>query len=195
MNPYRLLKITPISTMSINRFNSGQIPHQPKLIKTYGNVFNGEIYEINDVQSKLWKRNKNLNLFYDIYKKAYKLNKVTILGIVVNQKDYETLSPFISSFTKKLKRKGIERLGYVWIRDVGDVNFEPHYHIIFATSLISDSVFKDLFKNKKHDKYSVEIMKSKKGLYDYLKEKQLFGKKRQRTNGKSRKFLSPKSPI
>jgi hypothetical protein len=49
-------------------------------------------------------------------------------------------------------------------------------------------MFRELFQGIKHDKYKVEFMKSKRGLRNYLKNKELFGAKGQRTYGRSKSF-------
>jgi len=129
-----------------------------------------------------------LNLFLKVYRKHYVQRNISILSAVVNQDEYASISKFVNTITRKLKRKGIARLGYVWVRDVGDEIFHKHYHIIIATTSISGNKFNELFFNKKHNDYEVQYVRTLTGISDYLKGKELFGANKQRTYGKSRKF-------
>ena len=89
---------------------------------------------------------------------------------------------------KKLKRKDIEALGYVWLRDSGDKVAEPHFHIILASTRISKEQFVEIFAKKKKSNYEVQLSYFPNGLKSYFKKKGVFGKKKQRSFGKSRIF-------
>ncbi len=104
---------------------------------------------------------------------------------------YDSISKFINTINKKLSRKKIERFGYVWVRDVGDVKAELHFHILLATSRISPQTFNELFSKKTNSNYEVEFAYHPKGLKKYIEKKGLYGSKGKRAFGKSREFKKP----
>jgi hypothetical protein len=166
----------------------GQAPLTAKYKKTFLNTETGQICEITDLESKIYKRNNCLKLFFNVYTKYFVKKSLTILTAVVNDDEYPSITKFVNTVTRKLKRKGIDRLGYVWVRDVGKKKFHKHYHIIIATTKIDDGLFKELFSKKKHNHYEVQFLKTPKGMAKYIKVKDLYGANKQRTYGKSRKF-------
>jgi hypothetical protein len=188
MSEWVLRKIKYLSEGSNKSVNVGQTPLLPKYQKTYLNSETGELNEITDLQSKIFKRNKFLSLFFNVYQKYYANKQLTILTAVVNQDEYPTISKFINTITRKLKRKGIERLGYIWFRDVGDKRFHKHFHVFLATSTITTEKFYDIFKNKDHDNYNVRYLESTVGMSSYIKDKDLYGANKQRAFGKSKTF-------
>lgn len=187
-----LKKVKYLSEGSNLSDNVGQVPMRAKYNRTFLNLMTGEINEVSDLQSKLYKRDKNLQSFFDVYDK-YRANKsLSVLSIVVNQEAYTTITKFINTITRKLKRKGVDRLGYVWVRDVGDETFRKHYHLLLATSRIDGSLFHQLFTKKNHNQYRVQFMHSRFGMKNYLIKKDLFGDRKHRTYGKSRLFPTSK---
>jgi len=187
MSEWALRKIRYLSEGSNKSVNSGQTPILPKYQKTFLNIETGELNEITDLQSKIYKRDKFLRLFFNVYQKYYSNKKITILSAVVNQDTYPTITKFINTITRKLKRKGIERLGYFWVRDVGDKRFHKHFHILLATSRISAEKFKSIFEKKDHNNYDIEFLKSK-GMKSYINDKELYAANKQRAFGKSKTF-------
>jgi len=156
------------------------------------NMQTGEICETTDLQGKIYRRDTALHSFFRKYSSAFSRREVSVFSAVVNQDKYPTITKFINTTTRKLKRKGIERFGYVWVRDVGDKYFK-HFHVLIATIRIDEKDFNQLFNKKKNNHYEIQFLKSPKGMKKYLKDKNLYGSIRQRTYGKSRKFLLPKS--
>ncbi len=193
MSDYRLEKVVYLSEGSTDSDNLGQIPLKAKYKKTFLNTITGELSYTTDLLSKVSKRNKFINQFCEVYSKSFKNKKISILSLVVYTERYKSISKFINTITRKLKRKNIERLGYVWIRDVGDERFEKHYHIIISTSRIDSTMFHTLFNKKTHNDFKVEFMRDEEGMANYIKEKDLFGEKNQRSYGKSRLFPLKKS--
>ncbi len=187
MSEWVLRNIRYLSEGSNKSVNTGQTPILPKYNKTYLNIETGELNEVSDLQSKIYKRDRFLRLFFNVYQKYYSNKKITILSAVVNQDTYPTITKFINTITRKLKRKGIERLGYFWVRDVGDKRFHKHFHIFLATSIISTEKFKSIFEKKDHSNYEIEYLKSK-GMKSYINDKELFAANKQRAFGKSKTF-------
>jgi hypothetical protein len=187
MSEWVLRNIRYLSEGSNKSVNTGQTPILPKYNKTYLNIETGELNEVSDLQSKIYKRDKFLRLFFNVYQKYYSNKKITILSAVVNQDTYPTITKFINTITRKLKRKGIDRLGYFWVRDIGDKRFHKHFHILLATSIISTEKFKSIFEKKDHSNYEIEYLKSK-GMKSYINDKELFAANKQRAFGKSKTF-------
>ena len=126
MNEWALRNIRYLSEGSNKSVNVGQTPVLEKYKKTFLNLETGELKEITDLQSKIYKRDRFTRDFFNAYLKSFSNKKVSILSAVVNQDTYPTITKFINTITRKLKRKGIERLGYFWVRDVGDKRFHKH---------------------------------------------------------------------
>jgi hypothetical protein len=187
MGEWILRNIRYLSEGSYNSVNKGQTSILPKYSKTYLNIETGELNEVTDLQSKIYKRDKFLRLFFNVYLKYYSNKQITILSAIVNQDTYPTITKFINTITRKLKRKGINRLGYFWVRDVGEKRFHKHFHILIATSRITAEKFKDIFEKKDHNKYDVQFLKSK-GMKRYINDKELYAANKQRAFGKSKTF-------
>jgi hypothetical protein len=187
MNEWALRNIRYLSEGSNKSVNVGQTPVLEKYKKTFLNLETGELKEITDLQSKIYKRDRFMRDFFNAYLKSFSNKKVSILSAVVNQDTYPTITKFINTITRKLKRKGIERLGYFWVRDVGDKRFHKHFHILLATSRISAEKFKSIFENKDHNNYDIEFLKSK-GMKSYINDKELYAANKQRAFGKSKTF-------
>ena len=189
MKEWALRRITYlISEGSKVSDKSGQTPMRPKYLKTFVNIETGQLSEVTDLETKIYKRNNQLRLFFKVYTTPFAKKEITIFSAVVNQDEYSTVGKFINTITRKFKRKGIERLGYVWFRDVGNIKCHKHFHILFATSRVSSKLFKKLFGSKKNNNYEVKFLKSPRGITNYLEVKELYGAKKQRAFGKSRKF-------
>lgn len=185
MDIYKLIKFDILSGASKESNNSGQIAQQAKVRKLFSNTETGEVFITTDLASRKFKRNKYIKNFINTYRFLFKEQKISILSFVVNESKYTSVSKFINMLGKKLRRKSVEKLGYVWVRDVGDVKFECHFHVLVATSRIDSIFFHELLTKKKNSNYDVEFLRNPKGLMSYLTNKELFGVKRSRAFGKS----------
>lgn len=192
MKPFILTKIKYLSEGSSKSDNTGHSPIQALYMKSIVNINTGEVIEVTDLQCKLRKRDSALRDFFGKYGNLWKNGEISILSNYVDAVKYDTIATFNSSFNKKLKRKGIKRLGYVWVRDIGDIKFEKHFHVLIATSRITAEVFRSLFKAKKDNRYKVQFLKTKNGMRDYIMKKELYAASKQRSYGRSRKFYSHK---
>lgn len=188
MSEYRLWRYDNLLGTSIESDNLGQTPQTAKYRKHFVNIDTAVVSQITDLQSRKFKRNKYIESFIRKYQISFKNQKVSILALVVNDLHYESISKFLNMFGKKLSRKQILKLGYVWVRDVGEINFEPHFHILVATSRICPETFKKLFAKKKRSHFDVEFLRNPNGLKAYLTKKELYGSKRKRAFGKSMEF-------
>jgi hypothetical protein len=188
MKQYTFLKYESLLGRSYNSNNTGQTPLEPMYIKTFVNNYTNTVCQISDLDIRKNKRNHYLDTFISTYEKLYYKESISILGIIVNVSDYPTITKFLEMFKKKLKRKDIETLGYVWLRDAGDKVAEPHFHIILASTRILKEQFKEMFTKKKISNYEVQLSYFPNGLKAYFKKKGVFGKKKQRSFGKSTIF-------
>lgn len=187
MSDYILYKFENLRGSDNNSNNLGHTPRKPKSLKTFLNITNGVLHSISDLDLLKSKRNKMINSFVKTYDRLYTNEEISIFSFVVYEKDYLTVSKFLNTISAKFRRKNIKKLGYFWVRDIGNIQFEPHFHVIMATSRINKDEFENLFL-KKSQKFKVEFQKTKSGLKKYLTDKELFGRKGQRTFGRSRNF-------
>jgi len=171
----------------------GQIPIEAKYRFIYFNSITGKKSFATDWGLRINRRNNMFDEFYRKYKVPYSIHEVSLLTFVVSQEHYSKPSNFLSNITRKFKRKNIQRLGYIWARDIGEEVFERHYHVIIACEKISKEQFKIIFKNKNGNHYNVQFIKKTNGMRNYLKVKGLFGGGRLRAYGKSRQFLLPEN--
>ncbi len=189
MQEWKLVKIQYLSEGSVTSDNNGQTPSTAKYKKTFLNTVTGEVRDVTDLAGKRYKRDECLRLFYNTYSKYLFSQSHSFLAIVVNQREYPTITKFVHTITRKLKRKGVKRLGYFWVRDIGDKIFEKHFHIIIATTKINKDLFKELFYKKKHSHYEVQFLRTRTGMHKYIKKKELYAAKKQRSHGRSRLLL------
>jgi hypothetical protein len=188
MSNWILKNLSYLSEGSKKSVNTGQTPIIAKYKKTFLNIETSELREVTDLESKIHKRNNYLKLFFEVYSKYFTKKSHSVLCVVVNQEEYSTITKFVNTLTRKLQRKGVDRLGYVWVRDVGDEIFHKHFHIIVATTRISAEQFNELFFKKDHNNYEVQFLKTPKGMAKYITDKDLYGCSKQRSYGKSRFF-------
>jgi len=168
---------------------SGQIPQDAKRMLTFKNIITGKMSRITDLDLKKQKRGYILKLFLNIYSKSFKKKELTVFLIVVDENIYGLPSKFISNFKRKLIRKGIRILGYVWQKDVGEIRFEKHFHFIIITRRLEKGILNSLFKNKKVDAgYSFELCRSISRFKNYLNRKEIYAAKGKRSFGRSGNF-------
>lgn len=188
MKQYTFLKYESLLGKSFNSNNTGQTPLKPMYIKSFINNSTNTVFHISDLDIRKNKRNHYLDTFISTYEKSYYEQSISILGLIVNVSDYPSITKFFEMLKKKLKRKVIETLGFVWLRDAGDKVAEPHFHIILASTRISKEQFQEIFSKKRKSNYEVQLSYFPNGLKSYFKKKGVFGKKKQRSYGKSRIF-------
>jgi hypothetical protein len=151
----------------------------------------GEMFTTTDLAIKKSKRKKALSDFQDAYKIFLKKKSVTIMLIVVPVENYRTVGEFIKGLKDKFGRRKIYTYGYYWQRDIGDVLFEMHYHIMLAVSRIDASAFKELMENKKPHNYKVVLCNSLERYKNYLKKKEIYAPHKCRAYGRSEEYRTP----
>jgi hypothetical protein len=188
-----LLNIRYLKGKSIVSIKGGYTPLLPKYRKTFFDPETSSVWSVTDLDLKKQKRTCALIDFRDTYSRLYALNRISLFTIIVSQKHYPTIKKFLNTITNKFKRKGIAKLGHVWVRDIGNIKFDKHFHILIATEIVSRETFQGMFNIKKHNKYEIEFIKTPEGIVNYLKSKELYASKRERTYQKSREFSKPKA--
>ena len=193
--------------------NSGLIPKVARQEITFFNEDTFTSFKTTDLDIKKFKRNKTLKQFEYKYLPMVLSKTVTVLGVVIDSNDYPNTSAFLHFLKKKLQRKGVDTLGYVSARDVGEQKFNRHIHFLVAIEYINSNVFKDLLKKKNHSKYNVIMLSIGKRkqrnkynkqsslnqssaptlpiMINYLSAKELYGAGKQRSYSKSKEFRSP----
>ncbi len=151
----------------------------------------GHYFETTDLDIKKDKKQKKFNLFEDTYRDLFKERKVSLLLFIIEPEHWNNNSKFISYLKKKLERLSVVNYGYIWANDVGDKRFEIHTHIAIATSRLTSENIKTLIK-RKHN-YKFICCKNLQAFKNYLKNKELFAAKKNRSWGCSRTFKIPKS--
>lgn len=169
----------------------GVIPRIPKQAISFREDETGEIFNTTDLGLQIFRRNKKLKEFTDTYLRIFKEKQISLFLISARIKHYVLPSRFYKDFFKKLKKKKIEVLGYYWQRDVGEKDFDPHFHFIIATSRIDPNDFRSLFENKKNPNHAAVLCYNLKEFANYLKVKKLYAPYKKSNSGKSRIFKKP----
>jgi hypothetical protein len=189
----QLLKIQYIKGESIVSLNTGQTPLLPHYIKTFFDPAENKMWSVTDLDIKKHKRTNAIREFRDYYTRLYSLNKVSLFSAVVNQEYSPKIGKFLNTISKKLSRKGVKKLGHVWIRDIGEIKFQKHYHVLIATDYVNQNTFNDMFSKKHDSKYEIEYVITPNGISRYLTDKELYAANRERAFQKSLKFSKPKA--
>ena len=177
-----------------NNLCQGLSPLEAKYEKTLVEQDTGEVIITTDLKERLNKRNKNLSLFHDKYVgPCFKDKTVSILCVIISEHQYPQISQWTSNFKKYLKRRGIDFLGFVWQRDIGENVFEKHFHLLIAVSYIKEEYISDIIQMGKSspDKFVYEILKTEHGMKRYLKKKELYASRYKKAWAKSENFKSP----
>lgn len=177
-----------IADGSNNINNSIQIPQIPKRRIFFENSETGRIFNVTDLYLKKRKRESKLTQFKETYIRDIKNKLVSVFIIIVNRAYYSSPSLFIERFTIKLKRKEVQILGYYWQNDVGEIEFEHHYHFIVVVKRLSSEDINAIFKTKKNNCYKFRLCNSISGFKNYLKEKEIYALKGKRSYGSSKEF-------
>lgn len=180
-------------TLSGGSYNSdklGLTPRSAKYKVHFRNLITAECASDTDLDAKKRRRNKMLTKFNSTYAYLYKKKEISILSFVIDEENYPTVTKFLNNLDKKLKRLNISRLGYVWVRDVGEKRAVPHFHILVAMTRMSEIEFKKIC-TKRGSKFEVQFVKTKRGLISYFCRKEIYGKENQKTFGQSETFIEP----
>lgn len=175
-------------SLLINKW--GDIPRVATKKYYFINTITEETFSVTDLHLQKQRRNRVLAKMRETYSRLIVKNKISTIIIVAPVKHYKKPVDFLKEFKKKLIRKCISLLGYYWQRDIGDIKFECHYHLIFFLKKIDGSVFNKLFK-RKIGKYNAEFCDSISKFKEYLKKKEIYAPENMRSYGCSREFKKP----
>ena len=194
MQLYRLRRITPILGVTNKGINCHR---QPKEKKEIVNTITGELIIVTDLDRMKKKRRIAITRFFDYYHHFYKNKEVSLFEVVLPIKNGESISKFTKHAKRVLSKTKTPLLGYCWIRDIGEDFAAPHYHIVIAVSRVNMKgaklpeylKFGDFW-----DEARTSTVKSVKKIQNYYLKKGIPNtQNRQRTYGKSMKFLFPKA--
>jgi hypothetical protein len=169
----------------------GEIPHTPKRDLIFVEIETGVTFTTNDLFLKKLNRNKKLSKLFNTYKNNIKNEQVSTVLYVVESKKISNLSNHIKNLKRKCLKKGIEIYAYYWQRDVGEVEFSPHYHLILILTPLTINTFKSLFKKKNRCGYKAELCNSLFLFTKYLSNKEFYAPFRKRSYGISKKMIVP----
>lgn len=173
--------------------NLGLTPLKARYDKHYLETLTGEETITTDLDERKNRKTNGLSQFMETYVGLYfEESSVTILSAVVDATIYPKLSDFIKNFRRRLKRRKIELLGYVWQRDVGGTLYK-HYHLLIATKRMSEVLVKEIIEigDGNKEKFSFQALKTKGGMKDYLDKKELYAAPKERCWSRSNKFKMP----
>ena len=171
--------------------NLGVIPRKATKAIRFVNKDTGELFTTTDLAIKKQKRNKALIGYQETYNRLLKSKSITIMLIVASVEKYRTVGEFMKELKKKLWRSKIETFGYFWQRDIGELVFKRHYHIMVAATRIDADTFRVLMKNKRTKNYKVVLCNNLNSFKDYLKGKEIYAPLNHRSYGKSQQYRKP----
>ena len=172
--------------------NSLAVKRKAIFSSVFQNENNGNYFELEDIQIIRYKRNRTVNLFFETYSDK---NKYQLFEFGVPFYISENLSVIIKKLKRKCNSIDNQLLGYVWIFDVGEENFGPHYHLIIATKKINEKTYPNALKlDFKGDKIHGDFVRRDSAFKNYLSGKCLYDRGyRKRLYGKSFNFKTIKT--
>jgi len=191
---FKLVRVTPlIAKGSLLPDNWGvrqQIPKKQIVLK---NLVTGQVFTTTDLDMRKHKRRKRLALFKNFYIDAFVHKRVSVFLVVAEINKYKSAKIIIDLLKEKMNQYHVRVLGYYWQRDVGEVKFELHFHIIFVVERISGVTAKRMMSNKRVGFYKMVLCFSLNKFKRYLETKEIYGAHRQRSFGVSQMFKLPKT--
>lgn len=188
MKDWMFIGFRPIEEASNVTDKSGQTPLRARKKLFFKDLNTGKISSTTDLEYKKKAKRSILDDFQRAYLKSFSKKKITIMLIVIKESKYPDISRFIQDYKKKLARRKIFTLGYMWVRDVGEVKFEKHIHLVLVTNRITGDEFRSMMSSRRAKGYDVELCNNVPGFKSYLRKKDLFGANRQRSFGRSTDF-------
>ncbi len=188
---YKLYRSIPLCEKSKDIDKWGEIPHKPRRQLVFVEDETGETFRITDLSLKKIKRNKVLFKLYSTYKEYIKKKEISSVFLVLEVKRISNISNYIKNLKKALKKRNVNLYAYYWQRDVGDILFVPHYHIIIIVSKINYEVLSKLFKSKNRCGHKAEFGHSLYDFKSYLKKKEFYAPFKKRNYALSKFLIKP----
>ena len=143
---YRLVRINPLSVTRLQTIDKwGVIPHQPKRSLVFKEDETSRCFETTDLFLKILARNKKLMTLYEFYRGHMKAKRVSLLLYTVNIDMISSISSHLKDFSRKFRKHRVRLLATYWQRDVGEISFNPHIHVVFIVSRINKALFSEMF--------------------------------------------------
>lgn len=172
--------------------NCGYAPSAARYKKFYKDLFTSELIETTDLEEKINRRNNALSFFFEKYIPLFfDTNTITIFSIVISQEYYPSVSKFLRNINDKLKRCNSKSLAYVWVRDYGQYHGGKHFHLLLATTRMDEFTIKKFLtpevslKQNASYKFKVQILETRYGMLQYLKDKGVYAEANQKSYGRS----------
>jgi hypothetical protein len=188
---FTLYRSIPIGRRSTIIDKWGEIPHKPKRELTFVDPETGVTFTTTDLFLKKLNRNKKLSKLYNAYKNHIENKQVSTVLYIVESKLTSNLSHHIKNIKRKCLKKGIDTYAYYWQRDIGEIEFTPHYHLILILTPLNMEMFNSLFKKKNKCGNKAELCNSLFHFTKYLNKKEFYAPFRKRNYGISKKLLTP----
>jgi hypothetical protein len=184
---YKLKSLIYLPMNPLQAISPYLIPRSAKYLKFYEHTLTGEVSIISDLAQQIENRNKKLRLFSQKYNRNRIGEKghLTLYSIIANIADFPTMDKLMRPLKTRLKRHNIQIKGYIWLRDRGENEFVPHYHLLIVIKRENTSEFEKICS-----KYKIKIQPQKTSgmANNYLKKKEVFAKHGQRIFGASKTF-------
>lgn len=184
---FRLKSLLALPQNPLQVISPYQIPRSAKYLRVFEDGETGDVFATTDLAAQINKRNKALRKFSQKYKDEQigKNGHLTLYSVIANIEDYPNINQLMRPLKTRLKRHNIPIKGYIWLRDRGNYEFVPHYHLLIVINRNDINRF-----DKICSKYRIKTQPQKTcGMANnYLKEKKVFAKHRQRIYGASKSF-------
>jgi len=184
---FRLKALLTLTQNPLQALSPYQIPRSAKYLRVFEDRETGDVFATTDLAAQINKRNRALRKFSQKYKKKLigKNGHITIYSMIANIEDYPNISQLMRPIRTRLKRHNIPVKGYIWLRDRGNYEFVPHYHLLIVINRENNSKFEKICSKYK---LKLDPQKTCGMANNYLKQKEVFAKHGQRIFGTSRTF-------
>lgn len=111
---------------------------QSELDKETGEILGQSVYTTDDLKSGNYRKIKALNNFCDVFQPMYKRRKCSIFfyTLTLANQSRTDVRGALNTLKTRLKRKGVNLKGYVWVLEISD-KLHVHYHALICTDRIN----------------------------------------------------------
>ena len=189
MSDYFLARVNPlINRGSYLTHNWGEIPRQATKELIFKHKENNQTRATTDLALTLKKRNKRFAQFRNTYYRLFKKGEISVLLLVCSIDNYKSPSIALKDCIRKIKRLNHRVLGYIAIRDIGDIKFKRHFHIMLSIKKISKVEFEILKGKKRSENYEFILCEDLPDFEHYLSEKAVYAPYKHKSYYSSRQF-------
>jgi len=189
MSDYFLARVNPlINRDSYLTRNWGEIPRKATKELIFKHKENNQTRATTDLALTLKKRNKRFAEFRNTYYRLFKKREISVLLFVCSIDRYKSPSIALKDCIRKIKRLNHTVLGYIAIRDIGDIEFKRHFHIMLSLKKISKDEFENLKGRKRSENYEFILCEDLTDFVHYLSEKAVYAPYKHKSYYSSRQF-------